>query len=79
MAVLEESRRAPVINFSTLTSIELHQSMSGGWASLGLLPELVQTIEDEFRWGLPTGIQGACRDLRCVCRDSILTGTTNDV
>lgn len=26
-------------------------------ASLGLLPELVRTIEDEFQWSLPTAIQ----------------------
>jgi superfamily II DNA/RNA helicase len=31
--------------------------MAGGWASLGLLPELVRTVEDEFRWSLPTAIQ----------------------
>ena len=29
--------------------------MLGGWASLGLSPEFVQAVEDE--WILPTGIQ----------------------
>ena len=31
--------------------------MSGGWASLGLLDELVQAVEEEFDWLLPTAIQ----------------------
>lgn len=31
--------------------------MAGGWASLGLLPELVHTVEDDFHWLLPTAIQ----------------------
>ncbi|GKY97482.1 ATP-dependent RNA helicase ddx1 [Mayamaea pseudoterrestris] len=31
--------------------------MSGGWASLGLLDELVQTVEEDFEWLLPTAIQ----------------------
>jgi hypothetical protein len=31
--------------------------MAGGWESLGLLPELLETIEDDFRWTLPTAIQ----------------------
>jgi ATP-dependent RNA helicase DDX1 len=31
--------------------------MAGGWASLGLLDELVRAVEDDFRWSLPTAIQ----------------------
>jgi hypothetical protein len=31
--------------------------MAGGWASLGLLEELVQAVEEDFDWILPTGIQ----------------------
>ncbi|CAB9508555.1 ATP-dependent RNA helicase Ddx1 (Fragment) [Seminavis robusta] len=31
--------------------------MAGGWESLGLLPELVQTCEEDLGWGLPSDIQ----------------------
>jgi len=31
--------------------------MAGGWASLGLLDELVQTVEEDLDWILPTAIQ----------------------
>lgn len=31
--------------------------MAGGWASLGLLKELVRAAEDDFDWMLPTAIQ----------------------
>jgi ATP-dependent RNA helicase DDX1 len=31
--------------------------MAGGWASLGLLDELVQAVEEDFKWLLPTAIQ----------------------
>jgi hypothetical protein len=31
--------------------------MAGGWASLGLLEELVHAAEDDFDWMLPTAIQ----------------------
>lgn len=46
--------------------IQKATTMAGGWASLGLLPDLVRTIEDEFRWSLPTAIQGMERVLH-VC------------
>lgn len=32
-------------------------TMAGGWEALGLLPELVQTVEEDFGWILPTAIQ----------------------
>ena len=31
--------------------------MAGGWASLGLIPELVATVEQDYGWMLPTDIQ----------------------
>lgn len=31
--------------------------MAGGWSSLGLLPELVATCEEDFDWSLPSAIQ----------------------
>jgi len=34
--------------------------MAGGWASLGLLEELVRAAEEDFEWILPTGIQDEC-------------------
>lgn len=34
--------------------------MAGGWESLGLLPELVQTVEEDFDWILPSAIQDEC-------------------
>jgi len=34
--------------------------MAGGWASLGLLDELVAAVEDDFEWTLPTAVQDEC-------------------
>ena len=34
--------------------------MAGGWASLGLLEELVTVVEEDFSWFLPTAIQEEC-------------------
>mmetsp|Transcript_60576 Transcript_60576/g.179558 ORF Transcript_60576/g.179558 Transcript_60576/m.179558 type:complete len:737 (-) Transcript_60576:353-2563(-) len=34
--------------------------MAGGWASLGLMPELVDAAENDFDWILPTGVQDEC-------------------
>jgi hypothetical protein len=39
--------------------------MAGGWASLGLLPELVYAVEDDFNWLLPTAIQECVVMLLC--------------
>ena len=34
--------------------------MAGGWASLGLLDELVAVVENDFNWMLPTAVQDEC-------------------
>lgn len=34
--------------------------MAGGWASLGLLDELVEVVENDFNWMLPTAVQDEC-------------------
>jgi superfamily II DNA/RNA helicase len=34
--------------------------MAGGWESLGLMSELIQTIEEDFDWLLPSAIQDEC-------------------
>ena len=34
--------------------------MSGGFSSLGLMPELLHVIENDLNWLLPTDIQDEC-------------------
>ena len=41
-------------------TITTQTTMAGGWASLGLLEELVTVVEEDFSWFLPTAIQEEC-------------------
>jgi ATP-dependent RNA helicase DDX1 len=34
--------------------------MAGGWASLGLMPELVAAVQEEMGWSLPSAVQEEC-------------------
>ena len=44
----------PIVNAYSIATVN---KMAGGWESLGLLPELVQTCEEDFDWILPSAIQ----------------------
>ena len=44
-------------NLPFVTNHNSFDKMAGGWSSLGLLPELVQTCEEDFDWILPSAIQ----------------------
>jgi ATP-dependent RNA helicase DDX1 len=45
------------LNTALHTHIAEESIMSGGWASLGLMDELVAAVEQDFDWLLPTAIQ----------------------